>query len=130
MLMKANAPDPCATTFVTWRAMLPHWNSEADRFRRLALAVRNGETAVHGGAVDEAEALSARIRQAMELSDSLMTMTAPGDASLGMLLRAGAEFESLLDSLQTSLEILDLVAGRPARHGLHVIAHASGPVAG
>ena len=126
MLMKADAPSPAnaalTRAFATWRAMLPYWNAEADRVRRAALATRSG-VAAYEGIVDDIEALSLRVRQAMELSDSLMTMTGPGDTSLGPLLRAGAEFEALLDSLQTSLEMLDYVAGRPARRPAQLIAH-------
>jgi hypothetical protein len=122
MLMKADGTNECEKAFAAWRALLPHWNAEADRFRKLALAARSGE-AVQVGAFDEAEAMVQQIRAAMERADMLMTMTQAGDAALSTLLRASAEFESLLESLQTSLEMADLVAGRPLRRPLQVITH-------
>lgn len=122
MLMKADGRGECEKAFVAWRAMLPHWNAEADRFRKLALAVRAGES-VQVDAFDEAEVLVQQIRSAMERADSLMTLAPAGDASISMLLRASAEFESLLGSLQKTLEMAELVAGRRLRRPVHVIAH-------
>jgi hypothetical protein len=43
MLMKPDGSSETQKAFATWRAMLPHWNAEADRFRKLAIAVRGGE---------------------------------------------------------------------------------------
>lgn len=123
MLKKAELGESeVARTFATWRAMLPHWNEEADRFRRLALAVRAGEP-VQVGAFDEAEILLSQIRAAMERADMLMTLTPPGDPALSTLLRASAEFEALLGHYQKSLEMAELVAGRHLRRPLQRIAH-------
>lgn len=122
MLMKADAAAECERTFAAWRAMLPHWNIEADRFRKLAIAVRSGED-VQVGAFDEAEVLIGQIRAAMERADSLMVMTHSGDPALPMLARASAEFESLIGSLQKTLEMADLVAGRRLRRPVQIIAH-------
>lgn len=123
MLMKAEiGSSECERTFAGWRSMLPHWNEEADRFRKLALAVRAGEP-VQLGAFDEAETLVTQIRAAMERADMLMTLTPPGDAALSTLLRASAEFESLLEHFQTTLEMAELVAGRRLRRPVQVIAH-------
>lgn len=123
MLMKADGNDVTAQTFGTWRALLPHWNVEADHFRRLALAARNGAE-MAAGTLEEAEALNTRIRAALERSDMLMTMTLAGDPALSSLLRAGAEFEALLESLQTSIEMLIASADRPQGRAIRVIAHA------
>jgi len=123
MLMKAESgTSECERTFAAWRAMLPHWNQEADRFRKLALGVRAGEP-VQLGAFDEAEALLTQIRAAMERADSLMTLIGPGDMAVTTLLRASAEFESLLSHCQTTLEMAELVAGRRLRRPVQVIAH-------
>lgn len=122
MLMKADGTSECQRAFAAWRAMLPHWNAEADRFRKLALAVRAGDS-VQIGAFDEAELLVQQIRSALSHADSLMTLTPAGDASLSMLLRASAEFEALLESLQTTLEMTELVAGRRLRRPVQLIAH-------
>jgi hypothetical protein len=123
MLMKADiGTNENERTFAAWRSMLPHWNAEADRFRKLALAVRAGEP-VQLGAFDEAETLVTQVRAAMERADMLMTLTAPGDASLSTLLRASAEFESLLEHYQTTLEMAELVAGRRLRRPVQVITH-------
>ena len=127
MLMKADGSNECERSFAAWRAMLPHWNAEADRFRRLALDVREGKD-VQIGAFDEAEMLLEQIRAAMERADMLMTLTPAGDASLSTLLRASAEFESLLGSFQTTLEMAQLVAGRRLRRPLQRIAHAESHV--
>jgi hypothetical protein len=123
MLMKADGSSECQRSFAAWRSMLPHWNEEADRFRRLAQAVRDGKD-VQIGAFDEAEVLVEQIRAAMARADSLMTMTHAGDAALSTLLRASAEFESLLESFQTSLEMAELVAGRRLRRPVQRIVHA------
>lgn len=123
MLMKAEiGTSECERSFAAWRAMLPHWNAEADRFRRLALDVRAGKP-VQLGAFDEAETLVTQIRAAMERADMLMTLTAPGDPALSTLLRASAEFEALLEHYQTTLEMAELVAGRRLRRPVQVIAH-------
>lgn len=123
MLMKADGSNECQRSFAAWRSMLPHWNAEADRFRRLALDIREGID-VQIGAFDEAEVLLGQIRAAMERADSLMTMTDAGDAALSTLLRASAEFESLLGSFQTTLEMAELVAGRRLRRPVQRIVHA------
>jgi hypothetical protein len=128
MLMKADGSDATARTFGTWRAMLPHWNVEADRYRRLAQAARSSAE-VPDGIVEEAEALNAQIRAALERSDMLMTMTLAGDPALSSLLRAGAEFEALLESLQTSIEMLIASTDRPHGRTIHVITHTDHPVA-
>jgi hypothetical protein len=128
MLMKADAAGECERTFAAWRAMLPHWNVEADRFRKLALAVRSG-VAVQVGAFDEAEALIGQIRAAMERADSLLVMTHAGDPALPMLARASTEFEALIGSLQKTLEMAELVAGRHLSRPVQIIAHP-GVVAG
>ena len=123
MLMKAEiGSNESERTFAAWRAMLPHWSEEADRFRKLANAVRAGEP-VQLGAFDEAETLVTQIRAAMERADMLITLTAPGDPSLSTLLRASAEFEALLEHFQTTLEMAELVAGRRLRRPVQVIAH-------
>jgi hypothetical protein len=122
MLMKPDGSSETQKAFATWRAMLPHWNAEADRFRKLAIAVRGGEP-VEIGAFDEAEALVQQIRAAMERADMLMTLTHAGDPALTTLLRASAEFEALLESFQTTLETANLVAGRRLRRPVQVITH-------
>ena len=123
MLMKAEiGSNESQRTFAAWRAMLPHWNAEADRFRKLAIGVRAGEP-VQLGAFDEAETLVVQIRAALERADMLMTLTSPGDPALSTLLRATAEFEALLEHFQTTLEMAELVAGRRLRRPVQVIAH-------
>lgn len=122
MLMKADRNEELERTLSAWRAMLPHWNAEADRFRKLALDVRAGEP-VQIGAFDEAETLVKQVRGAMERADMLMTLTPAGDPLLSMLLRASAEFEALLESFQTTLEMAELVAGRRLRRPVQFIAH-------
>jgi hypothetical protein len=123
MLMKADGNNATMQTFGTWRAMLPHWNAEADHFRRMALAARSGGE-MPEGTIEQAEALNTQIRAALERSDMLMTMTLAGDPVLSSLLRAGAEFEALLESLQTSIEMLIVSADRPRGRAVRVIAHA------
>jgi hypothetical protein len=125
MLMKADGSGPTAEALGTWRAMLPHWNAEADHYRRLAQAARSGGE-VLPGSVAEGEALIAQIRAGLERTDMLMTLTTAGDPALSTLLLAGAEFEALLESLETSVELLS--AARPAGRQVHVIAHP-GPAA-
>ncbi|HEY9012197.1 MAG TPA: hypothetical protein VIN06_14380 [Devosia sp.] len=120
--MRADRNGGLERTLAAWRAMLPHWNAEADRFRKLALDVRAGEP-VQIGAFDEAETLVEQVRGAMERADMLMTLTPAGDPLLSMLLRASAEFEALLESFQTTLEMAELVAGRRLRRPLQVISH-------
>lgn len=122
MLMRADPNGELQRTLAAWRAMLPHWNAEADRFRKLALDVRAGEP-VQIGAFDEAETLVEQVRGAMERADMLMTLTPAGDPLLSMLLRASAEFEALLESFQTTLEMAELVAGRRLRRPVQVIPH-------
>lgn len=122
MLMRAETSTECQKAFAAWSAMLPHWNIEADRFRKVALSVQAG-IAVPRGAFDEAELLLGQVRAAMERADSLMTLTAGGDPALSTLLRASAEFESLLGHFQKTLEMAELVAGRPARRPVQIISH-------
>jgi hypothetical protein len=123
MLMKADGNDTTERTFRTWRAILPQWNVEADRYRRLAIAARCGAD-VPTGTIPEAEALTAQIRSALERSDMLMTMTLAGDPALSSLLRAGSEFEALLESFQTSIDMLTVSADRPQGRTARVISHA------
>ena len=47
-------------------------------------------------------------RAAMERADSLMAMTHAGDPALPILARASNEFDALIGSLQTSLEMADV----------------------
>lgn len=112
MLMKADSPREYARSFVEWRAMLPHWNAEADRLRKLALDLRAGG-AIHCGAFDDAELLVEQVRSAMIRADSLMATCVAGDSRLSSLMLAGSEFEALLESLQKTLEITEEVG--PAR---------------
>ncbi|WP_395814758.1 hypothetical protein [Devosia sp.] len=114
MLMKADSPREYARSFAEWRAMLPHWNAEADRLRKLALELRAGG-AIHRGAFDDAELLVEQVRNAMIRADSLMATCVAGDSRLSSVMRASSEFGDLLESFQKTLEIAD-EAG-PARRG-------------
>lgn len=125
MLLKAEGHDAAENAFARWRAMIPFWNTEADRFRAAALAAcRGGEAPA--GIVEDIEMVLNQVRTALQHCDNLIATTLPGDHQLALLVNAAGEFEALLESLHGSLERIEDHVGRPAGGKLAVtIVHAS-----
>ena len=121
MLMKAEiGSNESERTFAAWRAMLPHWSEEADRFRKLANAVRAGEP-VQLGAFDEAETLVTQIRAA-GLSDAAKAEIQ------AVIARAGGELMSMDNPTSTLEELfLNIVRDSEARPGRRARAEAEQP---
>lgn len=116
MLLKAEGHDAAANAFARWRAMIPFWNIEADRFRAAALAAcRGGEAPA--GIVEDIETVLDQVRTALQHCDDLIAAALPGDHQLTLLVNAAGEFEALLESLHRSLELVEDRVGRPPSRG-------------
>lgn len=127
MLLKSPDSDAAELAFAEWRAKLPFWNIEADRFRAAALAARDTGAAPPGVA-DEIEIVLAQVRAALQRCDALIDAALPGDHQLTLLVRATADFEALLESLHASLERIEDLGGRvPSARGPVTIAHGAPP---
>lgn len=123
MLLKAPESDAAGLALVEWRAKLPFWNIEADRFRAAALEARRAGV-VPPGLADEIESVLAQIRSALHRCDALVAAALPGDHRLTPLIKAAADFEALLESLHGSLERFeDQGDSAPATDGPFTIAH-------
>lgn len=125
MLLKAPDSDAAELAFAEWRAKLPFWNIEADRFRAAAVgACRSGVTPP--GITDDIESVLIQIRSALRRCDALIDVALPGDHRLTPLIKAAADFEALLESLHRSRErIEDLGGSAPSVQGPVTIAHRS-----
>jgi hypothetical protein len=103
------ATEPNLARIALW---LENWNVEADRFREGALAARRGDgvsQALVAAAEEAAEGLSA----AMDEIDTLLDRLPAGHPQFMTLLAAQNTALSLKESIQTSLEGLDMSAARP-----------------
>lgn len=127
MLLRAPQSDAVDLAFADWRAKLPFWNIEADRFRAAALeARRNG--VVPTGIARDIEDVLVQVRAALQRCDALIEAALPGDHQLTLLIKATADFEALLESMHASLErIEDLGGSAPSPRGPVTIAHGSPP---
>jgi hypothetical protein len=123
MLLKAPDSDAAELAFAEWRAKLPFWNIEADRFRAAALeACRSGVTPP--GITEDIESVLGQIRVALHRCDALIDAALPGDHQLTPLIKAAADFEALLESLHASRErIEDFGGSAPRAKGPVTIAH-------
>jgi hypothetical protein len=124
MLLKAEGSDACDGAVAHWRAMLPFWNVEADRFRARAIAAcRSGIPPA--GLSDEIEATLEQVRAALVHCDALLGAALPGAHQLPLLVSAAAEFEALLESLHSSLEqVTDRFGHTPPGRSAITITHA------
>lgn len=125
MLLKADGSNACDGAIAHWRAMLPFWNIEADRFRARAIAAcRSGEP--FAGLTDEIEATLEQVREALAYCDALLAAALPGAHQLPLLISASSEFEALLGSLHGSLErVVDRFGRTPPGHQATIIGHAA-----
>lgn len=124
MLLKSPDSDAADLAFADWRAKVPFWNIEADRFRAAALEARRSGT-VPPGISDNIENVLAQVRAALRRCDALIESALPGDHRLTPVIKAAADFEALLESLHGSLErIEDLGGSVPAARGPVTIARA------
>lgn len=97
---------------VAVHAMLDNWNAEADRFRRVAIAARNGEspTSLTVAAAEEAhEGLLSLLAEIDEALDKVK----PGSQQFGDLLHAQMTAIALLESVGNSYDILDRFVPEP-----------------
>ncbi|HEV7276511.1 MAG TPA: hypothetical protein VGN80_09510 [Devosiaceae bacterium] len=114
MLLKSPERDARELAFAEWRAKLPFWNIEADRFRAAALEARRTGT-VPAGLSDDIDEVQDQIREALQDCDALLEAALPGDQQLAALLNATGEFEALLESLHVSRERIDDLGGSAPR---------------
>lgn len=112
MLLKAEGHDAAANAFARWRALIPFWNIEADRFRAAALAACRGGQAP-AGIVEDIETVLDQVRAALQHCDDLIAIALPGDHQLTHLVNGAGEFEALLESLRRSLDLIEDRVGRP-----------------
>lgn len=122
MLMKANGADAIDQALTTWRALVPHWNLEADRVRQLV----QGEGAALVSQ-SELERLSETMRRTIAAAERLLLACPAGDGRFAELRQAIAECEALLNSFQTSLDRLDPAVESVPRLPVRIIAHPQGP---
>lgn len=114
MLLKSPERDARELAFAEWRAKIPFWNIEADRFRAAAQEARRTGT-VPPGLSEDIDNVLEQIRRALQQCDSLLASTLPGDHQLAPLLNATGEFEALLESLHVSLERIEDLGGSAPR---------------
>ena len=123
MLLKSPERDTRELAFAEWRAKIPFWNIEADRFRAAALEARRTGS-VPPGLSEDIETVLEQLRKALQQCDTFMETALPGDQQLAPLLNATGEFEALLESLHVSLErIEDLGGSAPRARPVVAIAH-------
>jgi hypothetical protein len=127
MLLRAPDSDAADLAFAEWRAKLPFWNIEADRFRAAAIeACRSGVASP--GIIDDIEGTLIQIRSALHRCDALTDAALPGDHQLTRLIKAAADFEALLESLHRSRERIEDLGGSAPSTGRPVtIAHRPSP---
>jgi hypothetical protein len=106
---------------VAVHAMLDSWNAEADRFRRVAIAARNGEAPTSLTVAAAQEARDGLMSLLGEIDDALGKV-APGSQQFGDLLRAQMMAIALLESVGNSYDMLDRYIPEPV-HGPKRIAH-------
>lgn len=87
-------------------AMLDAWNAEADRFRRAAGAVRDGE-APSSLIVTAAEEAHDGLMALLDEIDEALSKLPPGSAAFTGLLQAQITGLALLESVGNSYDILD-----------------------
>jgi len=124
MLLKAPERDARELAFAEWRAKLPFWNIEADRFRAAALEARRTGS-VPPGLSEDIEHVLEQIREALEHCDTLLEAALPGDHQLAPLVNVTGDFEALLESLHGSRErVEDLGGSAPRARPLVAIGHS------
>lgn len=89
-------------------SMLEVWNDEADRFRAVAVAARNGEAAssLVVAAVEEAHD---GLMSLLDEIDRAIEGVPAGDRAFADLLKAQSKAVSLLESVTNSMDVLSLV---------------------
>ena len=106
---------------VAVHAMLDAWNAEADRFRRAAIAARNGEAPTTLTVAAAEEAHDGLMSLLAEIDDALDKVTA-GSEQFSALLHAQKIAIALLESIGNSHDMLDRCIPEPV-HGPTRIAH-------
>lgn len=114
MLQKAPDRDARELAFTEWRAKLPFWNIEADRFRAAAIEARRTGS-VPPGLSEDIDNVLEQIRAALRHCDALLAAALPGDHQLTPLLNATGDFEALLESLHGSQERIEDLGGSAPR---------------
>src|SRR5690606_36106460 len=71
MLLKSPQRDSRELAFAEWRARIPFWNVEADRFRSAALEARR-TSIVPAGLTEDIEQVQEQIRAALRECDALL----------------------------------------------------------
>ena len=89
-------------------AMLEVWNDEADRFRAVAVAARNGAAASSLVVAGVEEAHDGLISLLDEIDRALDGVPA-GDRAFADLLKAQSKAVALLESVTNSMDVLSLV---------------------
>lgn len=92
--------------------LLEGWNGEADRIRATAIGARKGERPTLAD-VSAAEHTHGKLSELLEDLDRAIDAVAPGHAETSWLLRARVTTGSLLESIGTSLDMLDFPGGIP-----------------
>ena len=87
-------------------AMLDSWNAEADRFRQVAIAARNGEAPTSLTVAAAEEAHDGLMSLLGEIDEALAKVT-PGSQQFSDMLHAQMAAIALLESVGNSYDILD-----------------------
>lgn len=102
-------------------ALLDRWNAEADRFRLAAAAAQRGETPATSVVNALAEAHNGLI-DVLEATDRMVETTRGGTTAFAAVLQVQATAAALLESLSTSLDVLDRFITEPVSEPVR-IAH-------
>jgi hypothetical protein len=87
-------------------AALDAWNVEADRFRRCAIAARQGE-APSSLTISAAEEAHDGLRSLLDELDQAFDALPPGHPDFGAMLQAQTTALALLESIGNSYEVLE-----------------------
>ena len=96
------------------QALLESWNGEADRIRTAAIIARKGERPT-AAVVSAAEDAQGSLNELLVDVDRAIDAVAPGHAEFSWLLRVRVTTSSLLESIGTSLDMLDHPNAGPAK---------------
>jgi hypothetical protein len=102
-------------------SLLATWNAEADRFRLAAIAAGRGETPASSVVNGLAEAHTGLV-EVLEATDRMVDTMRGGNAAFAAVLQVQATAAALLESLSTSLDVLDRFLIEPVDEPLQ-IAH-------
>ena len=89
------------------QTMLESWNAEADRFRTAAMLARREKVQPSSAVVGAAEEVQGELVVLLDDIDTAIDRLAPGAPEFSALLHLRGTAGALLESVETSLDMLD-----------------------